>query len=154
MNIQEKLDKIIAKYKSRLDLELEELKDDLMELVGLEGAIQEEISLGEARKAAILTDCLQIQQESELRKGGLSGIALKYGRQPATVGIFFRNDVNLMETRDRANLRYVTEKGKQKVEEYKKKFGSNWISEVEGLLKDKNLPDSYKIKLKTKPGND
>lgn len=153
MNIEQRIDKIISFHRSRFNLLLEELRNDLLELASIEDVTQIELTLGEARKIAILTECLKIQRlDVELKKGDLSRIALKYGRQPATVGIFFRTDVNLMETRGTANLRYVTKKGESLVEEYYERFGTNWINQISDIMSNKNLPDSYKFKMRLKNG--
>ncbi|TJX15150.1 hypothetical protein E9840_03545 [Tissierella creatinini] len=151
MDFQNRINEILERFEVRQKLLLVELEKELQELVGLEGVAHEEIDLGDARKAAILTECLKIQKRgNELRKQQLSGIATMFGRKPGSVGIFFRADVNLMETKGRANLRYVTPKGEEFVKAFQDKFGDDWIECISEILGDNNLPDSYRIKLNLK----
>lgn len=146
MDLEQKVEKIIARYQLRFNRLLEEIQDDLRELVNLEGVAVEEIPLGEVRKAAILTKCLEFK---DLKRQTLSGIAQQFGRKPGSVAVFFRPDVGLMKTTGN-NARNVTEKGKQLVQDFKEKFGDNWIVLVNNQLKDDSLPDSATIKLKKK----
>lgn len=153
MELEKRVEQILARYQNRFNLLLEEMRSDLLELTGLEEVAVEEVPVGEARRIAILTECVKAEKEyGGFTRQHLSGFAQKFGRKPGTCGVFFRPDVNLLESRFHNNKRFVTEKGLDLVNKFKAKFGDNWIDDNLDVLKDTKLLDSYKIKLSLKRG--
>jgi len=151
MDLNKKVEELIATYQIRFEALVAEMCADFARLKGAEAEPFEEVPLGEARKVAILTECYESELlEIEWGRYTLSEIAKKYVREPASIGVFFRPDVNLMETRGDKNQRFVTEKGRQIVEEFKRKYGEDWLSQYQDLLRDPDLKASYKIKMAVK----
>ena len=146
MDMEKRLEQIFASYQNRIALLFDEMKAEILSLTGLEGVYKEEITLGEARKIAILTECMEAEEQNrKITRRELSNISKKYMRNPATCGVFFRPDVNLMETRGNEKERFVTEKARRVIKEYKQKFGEVWINENIKYLIDPNLADDYKL---------
>lgn len=143
---------ILASYKRRFNLLFEEMELELLKITGSDESFFDEVPLGEARKVAILTESLDAEEKVGLMRHHLSFISQKYGRKPATCGVFFRPDVNLMETRYTNNQRFVTDKGKLLVARFKQKYGENWIEENIDVLKDKNLIDTFTLKMRLREG--
>jgi hypothetical protein len=151
MNLEARVEELISSYQRRFEDLIKETRADFAKLRNDTKAQYEEVPLGEARKVAILTECMESEElQIEWGRYSLSEIAKKYVREPASIGVLFRPDVNLLETRGEKNQRFVTEQGKKLVLEYKNKFGPKWISEYQDLLKDSALKPTYKIKMQLK----
>ncbi|HYF82489.1 MAG TPA: hypothetical protein VEB00_05620 [Clostridia bacterium] len=144
MELDKRIEEILLKYQNKFAMLLDDLRCDLLELSGLEEVAVEEVALGEARKRAILKECMQIDG---LMRQNLSQIAKKYGRQAGTLGVYFRPDVNLLKATG-AHGRAVTEKGQRIVQEYNKRFGLHWEEQIMNILSDFAVSDSTKVKLK------
>lgn len=148
MESEQRLENIFDSYIKRISLLLDEMRAELLELLGSKEFGQVEIDLGDLRKVAILKECLETEEEYGLMRQHLSMISCKYGRRPATCGVFFRPDVNLMETRGKNNQRFVTQKGRELVSKFIARFGEECIMHNIDVLQDSRIPDSFKLKIR------